>query len=311
MSDSNKFAGQIRVSASRIKSIKKCSYKFYLNEIEKLPETTHPKTIVGSLCHSIFECLKRPRGRKYYQQIVDAGTIKGTPFERLVKMWKEKHSIDPELLIPLDSMLMVGLKHIDFYHSKATQIFDPEHEFKLELPTGIVKGFIDDLAFYNNIAKIRDYKSQKNKFTAEEMAEEMQAAVYQLYIWKKFRLKSEVEFVLLRHEPTKRSPTKHLQVVPPKTEEELDGIEVYLEHMATVFKNFGLADAHADFAANDPTRKSFCQYVCQFKDPFEYQYVSKDGQYVKTYRMNEKVVLQEGEKLEIRQHKGCPAFHRG
>jgi hypothetical protein len=309
MNVTDKFAGQIRVSASRIKSLSKCSYKFYLNEIEKLPETTHPKTIVGSICHSIFECLKRPRHRKYYDTIVKTGTLNGTPFKRLVKMWQTKHNIDQVLINDIDAMIMVALKHTDFYHKNATKIFDPEHEFKMELKTGIVKGFIDDMAFFETGGKIRDYKSQKEKFTKKELESEMQATIYQLYVWKKFNIFAEVEFVMLRHAPTPKHPTLHLQVVPPKTAVQLKGFEIYLEHMGTVFKNFGLDDAYADFAADDPRRKSFCEYVCQFKNPFEYQCVTKDGALVKNYFLNDSISLKEGEKLEIRKHLGCPKFN--
>lgn len=309
MTAPNKFDGQIRVSASRIKSLSKCSYKFYLNEILKLPEKTHPKTIVGSICHSVFECLKRPRHKKYYDQIVKTGSLKGTPFERLVKMWQTKHSIDQSLINDIDAMIMVALKYTDFYHKNATKIFDPEHEFKMELSTGIVKGFIDDMAFFDDKGKIRDYKSQKEKFTKKELESEMQATIYQLYVWKKFGILAEVEFVLLRHSPTPKHPNLHLQVVPPKTPAQLKGFEIYLEHMGTVFKNFGLKDAFADFAADDPKRKNFCEYVCQFKNPFEYQSVTKDGIVVKNYFITDFVSLKDGEKLEIRNHSGCPKFN--
>ncbi len=304
----NKFAGQIRVSASRIKSLHKCSYKFFLNEIERLPETTHPKTIVGSICHSIFECLKRPRGRKYYDIILASGSLSGTPFTRLVKMWQNKHKIAQSLIDDIDMMVLVALRHTNFYNDGATRTFPPEHEFKLELTTAILKGFIDDLSFYGDIAKIRDYKSQKEKFSKKELASEMQAAVYQLYVWKAFGMLSEVEFVLLRHPPTKRHPNLHLQVVPPKTPDQLRGFEVYLNHMGSLFKNFGLENAYSDFAADDRDRKYFCEYICQFKSPFDYQSVTKNGVVVKNYSITDDVKLQPGEQLEIRKHEGCPKF---
>lgn len=304
-----KFENQIRVSASRIKALKTCTYKFFCNEIERLPEKTHPKTIAGTICHTIFECLKNPRHRFWYDWIVKEGSFKNTPVARLVRRWQVKHNIAQEIIDPIDEMVQVGLCKIDFFHSTATKVFPPEHEFKIEMETGILKGFIDDLAIYGDRAKIRDFKSQKEKFTAVELENEIQASIYQLYVWKAFGLPAEVEFVLLRHPPTKRHPKLHLQIVPPKTKTQLEGLEVYLEHMATVFKNFGLSDAHADFAADDKKRAYFCQYICQFKNPFEYQSVSKDGKLVKNYAMNETVVLDPGEKLEVRKHAGCPRFH--
>jgi RecB family exonuclease len=306
----NKFEGQIRVSASRIKSLHKCTYKFYLNEVEKLPETTHPKTIVGSICHSIFECLRHPRGRKYYDIILATGSLEGTPFTRLVKMWQNKFKIDQSLIDDIDSMVIVALKHTNFYNTGATRIFDPEHEFKLELSNGIVKGFIDDLAFFGDVAHIRDYKSQKEKFTKKELESEMQAAVYQLYVWKAFKIPAQVEFVLLRHAPTPRHPSLHLQVVKPKTPQQLAGFEIYLESIASTFKNFGLEEAFADFAADDPKRKYFCEYICQFKNPLMYQSVVKDGVVVKNYLITDDIALNPGESIQIRDYKGCPKFNK-
>lgn len=306
---SNKFDGQIRVSASRIKSVNQCSYKFYLNEIEKLPETTHPKTIVGSICHSIFECLKNPRHKVYYYAIINSGTINGTPFERLVKMWQRKYKIDQLLINDIDSMILVALKHTNFYNDGATRIFPPEHEFKLELQNGIVKGFIDDLSFFGDIAHIRDYKSQKDKFTKNELSAEKQAAVYQLYVWKAFKMPAQVEFVLLRHPPTKRHPNLHLQIVPPKTPEQLMGFELYLESIALTFKNFGIQEAYASFAADNPKKKYFCDYICQFKKPFKYQSVVKNGLVIKNYLITDEIVLNEGETIQIREYQGCPKFN--
>ncbi len=319
----NKFAGQIRVSASRIKANKQCSYKFYLNEIEKLPETTHPKTIAGSICHAIFESLKNPRHRPHYDRIVAAGTVTADAAVcRLIRMWRNRHKVPQDIIDPIDEMVMVGLTKIDFFNSGAFEVFPPEHEFKLLMETGIVKGFIDDLSFYGTVsqegslfwfapvAKIRDYKSQKNKFTKEELKEEIQATVYQLYVWDRYHIPAEVEFVLLRHPPTKRHPNLHLQIVQPKTESQLVGFEYYLTHMATVFKNYGLKEAHASFAADDPGRKYFCQYICQFKNAFEYQSVVKDGAVVKNYHLSDDVKLEPGQSLEIRQHAGCPRFQQ-
>jgi len=37
--------------------------------LEKLPESVHPKTRVGTIVHSILEALQKPRHRKHYDKI--------------------------------------------------------------------------------------------------------------------------------------------------------------------------------------------------------------------------------------------------
>jgi len=206
-------------------------------------------------------------------------------------------------------MVLLAINETDFFFDGAEKVFDPEHEFLIEIKTAMIKGFLDVFTVYKDRAVIRDWKSKGSKFTAKELESNFQASVYQLYVWKNFKLPAEVEFVMLRHPPTSRTPKKHMQVVPAKTAAQLKGFELFLEHMGTVFKNFNLEDAYSNFAADDPARKSFCQYVCQYKNPFEYQAILKNEKLVRTAFLNELPNLQEGETVEIRTHKGCPKFH--
>lgn len=301
----------IRLSASRLASLEQCSYKFYCNEVLKLPEATHPKTLCGSALHSILEALVKPRHRKHYDQIMAAQSVYSSKaISRLVRWWKVKHSIPENIIADLDAMALLVLNETDFFCQGAEELLPPEHEFLFDTKTAPLKGFIDKLARYKDYFKIIDYKSKGKRFTEKELKDNYQASVYQLYVWKKFKMPAIVEFVMARHAPTTRTPDKHLQIVPAKNEQQLRGFELYLEFVGERFKSFGLEDAYSDFAAHDSSRKSFCQYVCKFKDPFDYVAVTKNGELVRTHFLDDKVVLAEGESSEVRSHKGCPAFHK-
>ncbi len=312
----------IRLSASRLKSLKQCSWKFWLNEVVRLPEATHPKTIVGSIAHSILEALKKARHRKHYEMVmnqyeyefVEQSVYNSPAITRLIRFWLHRNpTVTEELAAAIDEMVLLVLNQTNFLDEGATQVFDPEHEFLFKIAGKYeIRGFLDRLAIFGDKAKITDYKTQGTKFTQAELDENIQAAIYQMYVYKYFGVLSEVEFVMLRHPPTSRTPQKHLQIVPAKTPEELHGIEIYLEHMGHVFQDFTIEFARNNILGNDPDTKkrSFCQYVCKFKDPFSYQSVlDSEGKMVNNYAMNETVKLKPDQSLEIKHHKGCPAFH--
>lgn len=318
----------IRLSASRLKSLKQCSWKFWLNEVIKLPEATHPKTIVGSIAHSILEALKKQRHYKHYMMIIgkyDDGSgflgpeaipsIYNSPaVDRLVKFWLVKNpTVTAELIESLDKMVLLVLEETNFFDDGATKVFDPEHEFLFKIDGKYeIKGFLDKLAIYGPKGLITDYKTQGKKFTQDELDENIQAAIYQMYVYKFFGVPADVEFVMLRHPPKGKDLKKHIQVVPAKTPAELRGIEIYLMHMGKIFQDFTIEYARNNILGNDPDARKhgFCNYVCQFKDPFAYQSILDfEGKLVKNCGMDQTIELKQGESIEIRQHKGCPAFH--
>src|ERR1035437_2292037 len=170
-----------RVSASSIKALLQCSMAFYYERILRLPTKVWPRTVMGSLCHSVFECLRHPRHRHHYDTITAPKTsvdyTLSPALARLVRAWKVKHAIADELLADLNAMLYVGLLLIDFHWTQADKdetgvpkTHGPEHEFDLVLEDGTeVKGFIDDMGEMADIMVVRDYKSQKQRFTADEL----------------------------------------------------------------------------------------------------------------------------------------------
>ena len=76
----------IRLSASRIKSYKDCSWKYWCNYHLGLPKTGNDGASRGTACHLILEVLLNPRHQKYIPVMMDksnAYTIKS--IEKLVE----------------------------------------------------------------------------------------------------------------------------------------------------------------------------------------------------------------------------------
>lgn len=313
-----------RVSASSIKSLLQCSMSFYYERILGLPTKQWPRTIMGSLAHSIFECFRHPRHRHHYDILVgDRITVDYTrsrAVARLVRAWRVKHAISEELLADLNGMLYVGLVLIDFHWANADKWSDgttprahgPEHEFTLTLPDGtIIKGFIDDMAEQEGVMIVRDFKSQKRRFDSDELTNSIQAAIYQLYVWTRFGKRARVEFILLRHPPTSRTKDKHLQIVPPASPAHLAGLTHYVQQVSAQVNAFTLDHAWASCC----TDVGWCRNVCSHYAPHPYWALVKTATpdvTLKTFMPEQKPTeVAADEMLVERQHLGCLHAWRG
>lgn len=306
-----------RLSASRLKAMQVCSMQFYLSEVLKLPQKVWQKTTIGSIVHSVLEALRRTKHRAHYDTVMAAGSIYASPaIARLVKTWNIREKVADDLMADVDPMVMLVLTKTNFMDEGATQTFEPEHEFLLVLPSGArIKGFLDRLAIHGDKAIISDYKSQGKRFTANELRDNIQALVYMLYVWKTFGVRAEVQFILLRHPPTTRTPDKHIQIVPAATPEQLAGLEIYLDYMYETLQTFGLAEAHSGYHKDS----GFCERVCSYRFPVRYWDVTKtaDGAPVRRVWIDPKAdnpldsrpEIKYDETVELLSHAGCSRYN--
>ncbi len=299
-----------RISASRIKLLNDCSWRFYASEYLLWPEKVWPRTKVGSIAHGILEVLYPEKHRHVHDLVKKAGTIYAYPaLGRLVRAWQRHTKVSDTLIADIDPMVMLVLNHTNFLDEGATRRFEPEHEFTMTLKNGgKVRGYIDKLAFYGNQAIVWDFKSQKNRFTQDEVTNSLQGLVYQWYIWKTYGLLCEVRFVMLRHPPTKKDPSKHIQITMPATPAQLEGFELYLEHMWETVNRFEERDAHANFKMDDD---GFCRNVCSYFTPKTYLSIKKRdtktlvGNYLPEFAPEPKA----DEYVETLRHSGCPRWN--
>lgn len=253
----------------------------------------------------MLECLAKRK--EYFDKIVATGTYKSIPsFVRLVDNFKAKNPVmTDEHLLDLDNLIQVALSH-DFYFEGANKIIPPELDFKLDVGGSVqVEGTIDKIAIYEDHAVIRDFKTQGKKFTADELENNIQAGVYQYAVKKLFGLPARVEFLLLRFPPQKRNPTRHLQVVEPYTESQLNGLMSYLTYLSGEFNGFTETKAKLNLKAFKD--KGFCLNVCGFRMPFAYWAGIRDNNVVRTSKTP--IEAQEGEIVMKQNYPGCPYFY--
>ena len=106
----------VRLSASRISTLKKCSWTYWVKYVLKLPDTTNAGASRGWICHLIFEILGEPRHKKVYDRLLVAKDIfEVESIKRLVMHHARKMNVDDaENLQLISDMTMAGL-NFDFF----------------------------------------------------------------------------------------------------------------------------------------------------------------------------------------------------
>ena len=130
MSDSK----HVALSASRIKTLEKCSWSYWCNYILKLPDTPNDGSSRGDVVHLVLEVLSHPRRKKYVEKILEAGDIfciKSIKSLTLKRARKNKVS-DPENIDLIKEMTLVGLSYDFFGSAKKKPVQDcSEREFDI------------------------------------------------------------------------------------------------------------------------------------------------------------------------------------
>ena len=158
---------EIKLSASRIKTLEDCSWKYWCNYHLKIPQTQNDGACRGTVCHTIFELLLNKKHRKHFDLIMEKGlTNASTPVAKLIKnlLLKSGCHNEENYEMCLD-MVYVGL-NADFF-GKGGVADKPEIYFSIENkdPEYKIIGYIDKKIKYKDKIKIVDYKSSKYKYS--------------------------------------------------------------------------------------------------------------------------------------------------
>ncbi|MAF24968.1 hypothetical protein CL634_05270 [bacterium] len=303
------------LSASRIKTLETCSWIYWSRYHLGLPDTPNDGALRGTICHLIFELLLKPRHKKYFDAMMKANAMEGSPtVVRLVKKFLNKNNImhdRPDDNYELISdMIMVGL-HTDFYgkDQKGT-LGKAEKEFCIEnkKPEYKIRGFMDKCIKYKNKIKIVDYKSSKYKFRGDELDSNIQALMYSLAaktLWPD--LKPSIEFQFLRFP---RKPCQNLEF----SDEEIKGFQTYLEHINKHINSFSEEDSETNFAKDNQKSRWMCgigKWVCPLKSEFKYySLIDKNEKQIKSSLQEEelKKIKKRGQKIIVKTYEGCPKW---
>ena len=317
------------LSASRIKTLESCAWKYWCNYHLYLPSESNDGARRGTVCHLVLELLLKKRHKKHFTSITKDDTLTPAIKKLVLKLLKRENATNlDENYFLCEEMIGVGLKN-DFF-GKGGKIESPELEFLLENeePFYKAKGFIDKPIKYANKVSIVDYKTSKSKFTEGELESNLQAMTYALAakrtLWPKIK-KVSVSFLFLRF------PDDPVQTIEFNSDQ-LNGFEYYLSHIYKIINNFSEKDANSNFAAHQPMPKKaegFCgplncgfakypghkkkngdpMWHCDYKFPYDYYaVVDEDGVILKTAFTKEPLKARVNKNCKIikKHYDGCP-----
>lgn len=301
------------LSASRIKTLETCTWSYWCNYHLKLPQRQNEGALRGTICHLVFELLLKPRHKRHYDDIVLGGSITCSPAVaglvlKNLKRDRIKHDLpmdSDQNFSLMDKMILVGLSHD--YTCKGGTIDKPEYEFLLESdsPKYKIRGFMDKPVLYKKkkVVKIIDYKSSKNRFPQKELPSNIQAMAYSLAAKKEWPgYKPVVEFLFLRHP---RKPTQTIEF----SDEELEGLEYYLEHCFSIINNYSEETATSRYAADYDQDKWMCKigsWKCPYLEPFDYFCLLDEQGEVLEKSLKDDLKVEVGQTVVKEKYNGCP-----
>jgi len=317
---SNQLSEKPKLSASKIKTLDDCTWKYYCNYILKLPQLSNSGAKRGTVSHVVFEVLIKPSHRKHFDNISKNGLASCKSMKKLVDKNAKKLGIyNDEDLSLIHSMVDIGLKN-DFY-CEGHEELHAEKEFFLECDSFIVNGFIDKQAKYKNKqVRIFDYKTSKKVFSEEELNNNLQNYMYSLACYKTEGVIPKVTFLFLRF------PKKAIQHAPQCTENQLIGFEAYLSYIAEIIKNFDEKKAKTKMAFHNKEKYWLCGrnkypgetkengelvWGCECKFKFSYYVLkNKDGKIIASAFEKDELTETDENKIFPMEYAGCPAFNK-
>ncbi len=316
---------KLKLSASRIKLFLDCSWKYYCRYILKLPDQGNSGSRRGGVVHSVFEHLLKEKHRKHYDEIIKSGTTTSSKvISRYIRMLCLREGLSAfsekgeDNLKMIDEMIVVGLNADFFCEGKKLDV--GELEIVINALNYSVIGYIDKLATNKDkTISIYDYKSSKGVDHHD-----IQALTYALWAKRVMLTDSASRFIYLR------KPDGVLYADYKYSDEQLDGFEMFLAELYAYLQDFTEEKARNGLAADKgyPTKEEgFCKklmcgmgktqgqlkkdgtvmYACSARWPFSYYVSLKDGKITRSEF--EPFEPNEGEVIERREYKGCPAFN--
>lgn len=321
------------LSASKIKTLQSCSWKYWCNYHLKIPGEGNDGANRGTICHLVFECLGNKRHRHHFDKLIKDGNVwENKAISKLIiKHAKLLKVDDADNLELINKMIMNGLHH-DFHgideHGKTPCESISERDFNIKVEEGDkkywVRGFIDKLFLWHddNSALIRDFKTSKSVFTQSEQDDNVQELMYDLAVKKLYpniELRQS-EFVFLKfnlgnkfHQDSESGIVKN----PPACQNELGGFEYFLTDIQAATDNFSESDAHKGMAKHKPwpakeegfkgplncgfakfpgqlKKDGSAMWHCEYKFGFDYwKLLDKDGKTINTSKIEGELVADE------------------
>lgn len=341
MADTNKKEKKvIYLSSSKIDTLETCSWIYYCKYILKLPDKTNDGAMRGTACHDLLEFLAKDKRQELVKKVGKSlNAIKSSKLvERFLFRKYNQLGLDPDKYVdkkvtkktPTNHELVLQMLHtvlsMEFLSGgEKRNVIHSEYEFNIqnEKPKYAVRGFVDRISEIENekgekFLEILDYKSSKKKFEGDKATANLQGMIYTLAAKKKWNdyKRHVANFFFMRF--PKDPYQKH-----EFTDEQISGLEHYLEYLTQELETFDYSSGLSNMAAHKQKDEWLCgrgSWVCPFKNPFDFYQVVDTGEDEKEseaiagfykYDEAEEYIKDKDKKrfkIEIRKYDGCPAW---
>jgi len=323
------------LSASKIKTLDSCSWQYYASYELGIPQKGNSGASRGTVVHNLFELISKAKHQHYIKKIWNAGSPEKIPaIKRFLENQFLKEKISKEEPVkPIKAklptkdnwetvcdMVMTTMK-FEFIDKDFSKIIDSEYEFNIvnESPRYAIRGFIDRVEIDGDDIKILDYKSSSKKFKGDDEDANIQAMMYSLVarkIWKNYK-NYKASFFFMRFPDSPYQDSNF-------SENEIDGLEHYLEYITSVIEKIDEKSATNNMAYFDRKKSWLCQmgkWTCPYKNPMTfYKIIEKDEskrtakgvsshiEYQEALEKIEKNKKEQEWEIEVIDYSGCPAF---
>ena len=333
----------IPMSASRIKSAKECSWKYYAKYILKLPETTNAGALMGGIVHEVLETAFKQEDRDIFN-FVSSG--KSTAVHEYVNETITAEANAAGVNSPEQIQLMFTMTdnalNFDFFgeRDEKPQMSFAEMDFdyieESEFGAFRILGFIDQIFLYGKgRVLIRDFKTSKKVFSGIDAEDNLQDSIYSYASKTIFPevASTNTEFLFLKFDLQGGGCLR----MPEISKYEHKGFESELAGWQETIQNYDETQARTKFAKHQPypsddsfTGPLMCGYAkypghlkkdgtvmfhCPFKFAFDfYAIVDENGNKIKTAFIDDleklKQIAKEGQKIKKFRYGGCPAHQK-
>lgn len=340
---------KVKLSASRIKTAKTCSWLYWVKYHLMLPDKKNDGSSRGDICHNVFEFLgkKNKQRRSYYSKIIKSQDAFCIPsVKRYILTQAAIKSVDDEANLTLiNNMIVSGLEY-DFFGKdlgKPTKCYS-EYEFDISIDKKNkqyrIKGFIDKLFLYKDkkFALIRDFKTSKSVFKGKEISDNLQDYMYCLAVRHLFPeyTNRKSEFVFLKFDLKSGADSEGLLKMEKISAAKLNKFESDLTEIQIYLSKFNSRMAKSNYAANQtvtkedgfagqivcgwaryrgqPKKNGDPMWHCAYKFPFDYYALyDQNNNLIKTVFMEDYHELLKIKKSEWtinkEKYQGCPRFN--
>lgn len=335
----------VALSASRIKTLEKCSWSYWCSYVLKLPERSNDGASRGNVVHLVLEMLAKKNRKSYVDKILESKDIFciASIKKLALKHARELHVADPDNVQMIKDMTLAAVEH-DFWGNGNGEVLKDlqERNFDIEVSkknrSYRLRGFIDRQFLYTDgTSVVRDYKTSKAVFSGKDADDNLQHFIYTLASQKLDpNFKVAMEFLFLKFD-LKSKENSGLLKMEPLSKKDLSDFELHLSEVQKVVDNFSEKDAYSNFAAHKPIPSDgsfsgklscgFAKYKGQLKKngepmwhcPYKFGFVyyalrDKENKIVKTVLEENMDDLfknkPEGFKVTKEEYDGCPAHQK-